>query len=208
MDAETADFARFYAESRDDCLRTVLAGVADLDRAKDMVDEAFARAWAAWRKVRRHPAPRAAAAVGLTHQPGTGAAAPSTRLAAWTVSEKRPGLVVVKVFQLKDPAGLQRELRGDGVPAFVRFNNENPPECLYYPMSLPTQFEKLSRRIFPQPSNAQVFDNVALIINTAAIPHGVGLWIEFSPPQKASWGIGFTTGYTFVYASGHCGQKG
>jgi len=33
MDAETADFARFYAESRDDCLRTVLASVGDLDRA-------------------------------------------------------------------------------------------------------------------------------------------------------------------------------
>jgi hypothetical protein len=34
MDAETADFARFYAESRDDCLRTVLASVDDLDRAR------------------------------------------------------------------------------------------------------------------------------------------------------------------------------
>ena len=59
MDAEAADFARFYAESRDDCLRTVLASIGDLDRAKDLVDEAFARAWASWRKVRRHPAPRA-----------------------------------------------------------------------------------------------------------------------------------------------------
>ena len=59
MDAESADFARFYAESRDDCLRTVLASIGDLDRAKDLVDEAFARAWASWRKVRRHPAPRA-----------------------------------------------------------------------------------------------------------------------------------------------------
>ena len=59
MDAETADFARFYAESRDDCLRTVLASVGDLDRAKELVDEAFARAWASWRKVGRHPAPRA-----------------------------------------------------------------------------------------------------------------------------------------------------
>jgi RNA polymerase sigma factor (sigma-70 family) len=59
MDAESGDFARFYAESRDDCLRTVLASIGDLDRAKDLVDEAFARAWASWRKVRRHPAPRA-----------------------------------------------------------------------------------------------------------------------------------------------------
>jgi RNA polymerase sigma-70 factor (ECF subfamily) len=59
MDAETADFARFYTESRDDCLRTVLASVGDLDRARELVDEAFARAWASWRKVGRHPAPRA-----------------------------------------------------------------------------------------------------------------------------------------------------
>ena len=59
MDTEAADFARFYAESRDDCLRTVLASIGDLDRAKDLVDEAFARAWASWRKVGRHPAPRA-----------------------------------------------------------------------------------------------------------------------------------------------------
>lgn len=53
------DFAEFYAASRDDCLRTVLASVGDLDTAQDLVDEAFARAWASWRKVSGHPAPRA-----------------------------------------------------------------------------------------------------------------------------------------------------
>jgi RNA polymerase sigma factor (sigma-70 family) len=53
------DFASFYAASRDDCLRTVLASVGDVDIAQDMVAEAFARAWASWRKVSRHPAPRA-----------------------------------------------------------------------------------------------------------------------------------------------------
>jgi RNA polymerase sigma-70 factor (sigma-E family) len=56
---EQADFAEFYAGSRDDCLRTVLATVRDADRAQDLVAEAFARAWASWRKVGRHPAPRA-----------------------------------------------------------------------------------------------------------------------------------------------------
>jgi RNA polymerase sigma factor (sigma-70 family) len=53
------DFASFYEASRDDCLRTVLASVGDLDTAQDLVAEAFARAWASWRKVSRHPAPRA-----------------------------------------------------------------------------------------------------------------------------------------------------
>jgi RNA polymerase sigma factor (sigma-70 family) len=53
------DFASFYALARDDCLRIVLVSVGDFDTAQDMVAEAFARAWASWRKVSRHPAPRA-----------------------------------------------------------------------------------------------------------------------------------------------------
>ena len=59
MSQEQADFAAFYAGSRDDCLRTVLATVRDVDKAQDLVAEAFARAWASWRRVSRHPAPRA-----------------------------------------------------------------------------------------------------------------------------------------------------
>ena len=54
-----ADFAEFYAASRDDCLRAVLASVGSRDAAQDLVDEAFARAWASWGKVSKHPAPRA-----------------------------------------------------------------------------------------------------------------------------------------------------
>jgi DNA-directed RNA polymerase specialized sigma24 family protein len=53
------DFAEFYRESRDDCLRTVLVSIGDRDTAQDLVDEAFARACASWRTVSRHPAPRA-----------------------------------------------------------------------------------------------------------------------------------------------------
>ena len=59
MSQEQADFAEFYAGSRDDCLRTVLATVRDVDKAQDLVAEAFARAWASWPQVSRHPAPRA-----------------------------------------------------------------------------------------------------------------------------------------------------
>ena len=59
MSQEQVDFAEFYAGSRDDCLRTVLATVRDVDKAQDLVAEAFARAWASWRSVSRHPAPRA-----------------------------------------------------------------------------------------------------------------------------------------------------
>jgi RNA polymerase sigma factor (sigma-70 family) len=53
------DFTEFYRRSADECLRTVLVSVGDLDTAQDLVDEAFARAWASWRTVSRHPAPAA-----------------------------------------------------------------------------------------------------------------------------------------------------
>ena len=52
-------FARFYEASRDSCLRAVLASVGDQRLAEDLVAEAFARAWASWRTVKDHPAPRA-----------------------------------------------------------------------------------------------------------------------------------------------------
>jgi RNA polymerase sigma factor (sigma-70 family) len=51
------DFAEFYRTSADECLRTVLVSVGDLDTAQDLVDEAFARACASWRTVGKHPAP-------------------------------------------------------------------------------------------------------------------------------------------------------
>jgi RNA polymerase sigma-70 factor (ECF subfamily) len=53
------DFGEFYRESKDECLFTVLVSVGDRDIAQELVAEAFARAWASWRKVSRHPAPRA-----------------------------------------------------------------------------------------------------------------------------------------------------
>jgi RNA polymerase sigma-70 factor (sigma-E family) len=59
MASEPLDFAEFYASAKDDCLRAVLASTGDLPTAEDLVAEAFARAWAAWRKVSRHPVPRA-----------------------------------------------------------------------------------------------------------------------------------------------------
>ena len=56
---ESEDFATFYERSRDDCLRTVYAAVGDASHAEDLIAEAFAKAYANWRKVRLHPAPRA-----------------------------------------------------------------------------------------------------------------------------------------------------
>jgi RNA polymerase sigma-70 factor (sigma-E family) len=55
--SQRLDFAEFYRRSADDCLRAVLVSVGDEDTAKDLVDEAFARAFASWRTVSTHPAP-------------------------------------------------------------------------------------------------------------------------------------------------------
>ena len=54
-----ADTTESYREAKDECLFTVLVSVDDRDTAQDLVDEAFARAWASWRTVSRHPAPAA-----------------------------------------------------------------------------------------------------------------------------------------------------
>jgi RNA polymerase sigma-70 factor (ECF subfamily) len=54
-----AGFAAFYEERRDACLRAVAVISGDREGAEDLVAEAFARAWARWAQVRRHPAPSA-----------------------------------------------------------------------------------------------------------------------------------------------------
>jgi RNA polymerase sigma-70 factor (sigma-E family) len=59
VERERAEFAKFYDENRDDCLRAVMATVGDPQLAEDLVADAFAKAWASWRKVARHPSPRA-----------------------------------------------------------------------------------------------------------------------------------------------------
>jgi RNA polymerase sigma factor (sigma-70 family) len=59
MGSQSLDFAEFYRGARDECLRAVLVSTGDRDLAQELVDEAFARACASWRKVSRHPAPAA-----------------------------------------------------------------------------------------------------------------------------------------------------
>lgn len=52
-------FAGFYRATKDATLRAVVACGAGRAGAEDAVAEAFARAWAAWPVVERHPAPSA-----------------------------------------------------------------------------------------------------------------------------------------------------
>ena len=59
MSNEQTEFTDFFRSSWEPCLRAVLAVVGSPQLAEDQVAEAFAKAWASWRKVRRHPAPKA-----------------------------------------------------------------------------------------------------------------------------------------------------
>jgi len=59
MRPPSLDFAEFYREVKDDCLLAVVVSTGERDRAQDLVAEAFARAWASWPSVSRHPAPAA-----------------------------------------------------------------------------------------------------------------------------------------------------
>jgi RNA polymerase sigma factor (sigma-70 family) len=56
---ERDDFTDFYQSSWGPCLRALVASGASPAAAEEQLAEAFARAWAAWRKVGAHPAPRA-----------------------------------------------------------------------------------------------------------------------------------------------------
>jgi len=56
---DNAEFAEFFAAAWDPCLRAVAASTGNMTLAEDQTAEAFARAWASWRKVSHHPAPRA-----------------------------------------------------------------------------------------------------------------------------------------------------
>ncbi|MFI5912814.1 sigma-70 family RNA polymerase sigma factor [Dactylosporangium sp. NPDC051541] len=59
VERERRAFEDFYRRSRDQCLRAVFATTGDRSLAEDLVAEGFARAWASWSKVSRHPAPAA-----------------------------------------------------------------------------------------------------------------------------------------------------
>jgi hypothetical protein len=99
----------------------------------------------------------AGAAVGLTALlPASHPAShqPPVRLAAWTVTKLPDGNIKVTIRELKDPAGLQRTLRADGVPASVTFTSQENAACRLYPGGTPGQpphNTPLLLRVFPKP---------------------------------------------------------
>jgi RNA polymerase sigma factor (sigma-70 family) len=59
MSNQHTEFADFFQASWEPCLRALVAVVGSPALAEDQVAEAFAKAWAWWPKLRRHPAPQA-----------------------------------------------------------------------------------------------------------------------------------------------------
>ena len=56
----------------------------------------------------------------------------AAQLAAWTVARQADGNIRVTIHELRDPAGLQRTLRADGVPVSVTFTGQANPACQPY----------------------------------------------------------------------------
>jgi hypothetical protein len=139
----------------------------------------------------------AAAAVALALLPGS--AAPPRRggqggpqLAAWTVVRERHGLVLVTINELRDPAGLQRILRANKVPAHVwfRFHDFTPSTTTHLPP--PCQDPRMSdeananlqEKIMPGDPFSR--SGVVLKVRPSAIPHGIGLFIEAWAPSPGT----------------------
>jgi hypothetical protein len=108
-----------------------------------------------------------------SHQPGI---KPGIQLAAWTVVKHADGTVHVTIRQLRDPAGLQRRLRADGVPASVIFGdqpNVQPNPCRSY-----GDPDLLQQVITPSTAPGQPRGYaIAIAIHPSALPSGAGVQI-------------------------------
>ena len=94
----------------------------------------------------------------------------TAQLAAWTVVKRADGTIYVTINELRDPAGLQRTLRADGVPASVTFFGQENGSCQRYG----NDETGLIGKVFSQPPGQL---NVT-VIRPSAIPRGAGVQIS------------------------------
>jgi hypothetical protein len=141
--------------------------------------------------------------------------APAT-LAAWTVTRHANGIINVTIRELRDPAGLQRTLRANGVPANVVFLGHSftpttsstaiPQSCRAPHLSDKANAD-LQAKIMPQPGpfNPISPGSIVLMIRPSAIPHGIGLFIEaYAASPGSQSGQGFAMQTDLVQASQQC----
>jgi hypothetical protein len=137
------------------------------------------------------------AASGTDHSPA--------RLAAWTVTEGPDHTVTILIRELRDPAGMQRTLRADGVPAHVAFQggvlSDTPPlprQCRNTRLS-PEEDATLQGKILGNSFMPEVQNGIALVIHANEIPKGIGLNLTV---QTSSNGWGWSLG--LIQASPAC----
>jgi hypothetical protein len=132
---------------------------------------------------------------------------PSIRLAAWTVTRLADGTIKVTFRQATDPAGLQRTLRADGVPASVTFTGHQNPAC--QPYAGGKGFAPFGSAPGPvgwsgSPSDPKAAFNSpdAMVIHPSALPAGVGLqiWTSGTPGGADNFQLNFG----LVHASPQC----
>lgn len=115
--------------------------------------------------------------------PANSVPAVGTQLTAWSVARQANGDIFVSVRELADPAGLQRTLRADGVPASVTFLDQQNPACRSYGRG--TDQSLLVRIFFPQlaggqPEGSTVATRGGVTIVPSAIPSGVGVQLAWT----------------------------
>ncbi len=98
---------------------------------------------------------------------------PPAQLAAWTVARQADGSILVTIRELRDPAGLQRTLRADGVPASVTFTGQQNPACQGYPGG---GSQSQRRQLLSSVAELATGHDI-MVIHPSALPSGAGLQI-------------------------------
>lgn len=95
---------------------------------------------------------------------------------AWTATKQADGDVSVTIRQFRDPAGLQRELRADGVPASVIFNEQRSNPCNSYSHSGDLRLLKRAFTLVAVSGRPQEYV-IAMVIHPSLLPSDSGVQI-------------------------------
>ncbi len=152
----------------------------------------------------------AGAAVTVTALPASHPAShrPGFQLTAWTVVERPGGTIKVTIRELRDPAGLQRRLRADGVPAAVSFLDRQNPACRPWPgagvfgMHTPAG-DAVFSKVFPPRPGPPPGPAGVIVIRPSALPRGGGVQLEASFDEHRP-GAYIDIGVGLVQASQRC----
>lgn len=141
----------------------------------------------------------AAVALGVTTAQPTSHVynGPEGQLAAWTVAKQADGSIRVTLHELRDPAGLQRTLRTDGVPVSVTFTGQQNPACQPYP-GPDSQDER--RLLLPSVAGGDRGGPDVLVIHPSALPPGAGLQVSAAEAKQQ----GFLFAVRLIQASPQC----